>query len=103
MSLETCDALWFASLANSVDSVADSDLCLHWFELLVQRNQHARVDGKRQVEQEVVVFANDEGLHVGCAEQNGQETSQGHIIEQELLAVQWVKSKKTLSRKKNKN
>ena len=36
MSLETCDTLRFASLTNSVDSIANSDLSLHWLELLVQ-------------------------------------------------------------------
>ena len=53
--------------------------------VLTYSNEHARVDRKGQVIQEVVVFSNDEGLHIGAAVQSGQKTSEGHIREEELV------------------
>ena len=72
---------------DGVDGVADSDARLHRLQLLVECDEHARVDRERQVEQKVVVLADDKGLHVRRAQQHRQQARQRHIIEQEFLAV----------------
>jgi hypothetical protein len=79
MSLETSDLLGLAGGADGVNCVSNSDLCLDWLEAFIESNQHARVDRKGQVIQEVVVFSDDEGLHISAAVQGGQKTSEGHI------------------------
>ena len=70
MRLEAGNALRFAGLANCIDSIADPDARLDRLELLVEGNQHAWVDRQSQVEQEVMVLASKERLHVCCAEQD---------------------------------
>ena len=44
MSLEASDSLRFARLADRIDRVADSDLRLDRLQLLVECDEHARVD-----------------------------------------------------------
>ena len=85
MRLESSDSFWLTGLTNGVDSISNTDLSLDWLELLVESDEHARVDGKRQIEQEVMVFACDEGLHVCCGDQHGEQATKGYVREQELL------------------
>ena len=68
MRLEASDALRFASLTDRIDSITDPNASLDRLELLIQGNQHAWVDRERQVEEEVMVLASDERLHVSCAQ-----------------------------------
>jgi hypothetical protein len=72
MSLETCDTFGFAGLTDGVDSVANSDTGLNWLQLLVQSDQHAWVDRQSQVEQEVVIFADNEGFHISGAKEDSE-------------------------------
>ena len=97
MRLESSNSLWLASLSNSVHGVTDTHLGLDWLKLFVQSDQHARVDRQSQVEEEIVILASDESLHVRRCEENGQKTGEGDIREEEFVRVEWVKTEQTLA------
>lgn len=77
--LEACDAFWLAGLAHCVDGVAHADLGLNRLQLLVESDQHARVDRQCQVEQEIMVLSCDESLHISCGDQHGQQATEGDV------------------------
>ena len=97
MGLEACDTFGFAGLANSIYGVTHTDLGLNWLQILVQSNQHTRVDRQGQVEQEVMELSGNEGLHVGGGEEHCEETGQGNVREKEFVRVEWVQSEEALA------
>ena len=96
MGLEARNALGFAGLTDGVHGVTHADLRLNRLQLLVQRNEHARVDRERQVEEEVVILSCDEGLHVGGGQENREEAGQGNVREEEFVRVEGVQTKQAL-------
>lgn len=93
MRLEACNSLRLASLTNGVNCVANTHLSLNRLEFFVQCNEHAWVDRKSQIEEEVMVLARNEGLHVSGGEQDGQKTCQRDVREEEFFRVEWVQAK----------
>jgi len=79
MRLETSDSAWLASLADSIDSIAYSDLRLQGIQVIIQRNQHTRIHRQSQIKQEIMVFPAVERLHVGCSIDSAQQASEGYI------------------------
>ena len=74
MCLETCDSSGFSCLTHSIDCVTDANRCLQGFQVFIQRHKHAWVHTQRQVVEEVVVRAAEEGRHVRCREQSRHQT-----------------------------
>ena len=93
MRLEACNSLRLASLTYGVNCVANTHLSLDRFKFFVQCDEHARVDRKSQIKEEVMVLARDEGLHVSGGEQDGQKTCQRDVREEEFFRVEWVQAK----------
>ena len=54
MGLESCDGLWFSSLAHHVHRLSDSHRHREGTQILVKRDQHARLDGRSQEVQHVM-------------------------------------------------
>ena len=75
MRLETSDFAGLSGLSNCVYGHSDASLRFDRLELLVQSDEHARVHRKRQVIQEVMVFAADKGTHVRACVDGGQQSS----------------------------
>jgi hypothetical protein len=79
VGLEACDTLGFASLANCVNCVTNTDLSLDRFQIFVKGDQHTRVDRQRQVEKEVVVLPSYKCLHVGGSNKHREQASERDI------------------------
>ncbi len=39
-----------------------------------------------------MVLSSDEGLHISCAQKDGEKTGKGDVIEKEFLRVEWVET-----------
>ena len=61
-------------------------------------NKHSWVHGEHEIVEEVVVLADEEGLHIGAGIQHGEQSREGNIREQELVRMQWIESQQSLNK-----
>ena len=81
MRLEPSNLLGLSCCADGVDSHSNTHLGLDGLHVLIDCQEHARVDGQGDIVQEVVVLASNEGLHVSGSVEHSQQTGEGHIGE----------------------
>lgn len=79
MRLETCYAVRSTCLTDSIDGHADANFSLDGLHVLIEADQHSRVDTERQIVQEVMVLACNKRLHIGASVQNSEESSKRNI------------------------
>ena len=65
VGLEASDLLGSSCLTDGVYGDTNTNLSLDGLHVFVDGQEHTRVDRKRDVIEEVMVLAGDEGLHVG--------------------------------------
>jgi len=61
--------------------------CIRLLTLIISTysDQHSGIYRQSEIEQDVMVFADDKGLHISSGVDYGKQASEGNITEEELV------------------